>query len=353
MLFEFIQTHRAELIARTRRKVAARSLPRPTELELESGVPLFLDQLIETLRVSRSTNEDLTRSAGIHGRALLRSGFTVAQVVHDYGDICQAVTELAVETEAQITVDEFRTLNRCLDDAIAQAVTEYTAQRERAIAEEGTERMDALVEEIRTRLSTAKLSFELLKQGHVGVSGATGAILGRNLRLVCNLIDRSFAEVRLASSNRQPERVLVSQLFDQLEMDAAVEASSRGLALSFNSGEPGLYVKVDRQLIIAALGHLLQNAFSFTRKDGRVSLAMSSSKQHIFLEIADECGGLPAGKAEVLLLPTRHGDGLRVGVGLDIVRRSVEACGGQLRVRDVPGSGCVFTIELPRQPAAA
>jgi hypothetical protein len=34
--------------------------------------------------------------------------------------------------------------------------------------------------------------------------------------------------------------------------------------------------------------------------------------------------------------------------GLAICRRSVEANGGTLRVRDVPGSGCVFTIELPR-----
>src|ERR1700722_9536396 len=152
MLFEFIQTHRAELIARTRRKIASRQAPRPTPEELETGVPLFLDQLVETLRISRSTNEDITRSAGVHGRALLQSGFTVAQVVHDYGDICQAVTELAAETRAQITVDEFRTLNRCLDDAIAGAVTEYTAQRDRAVAEEGTQRLGSLIDEVRTRV---------------------------------------------------------------------------------------------------------------------------------------------------------------------------------------------------------
>jgi signal transduction histidine kinase len=353
MLFEFIETHRAALIARTRAKVASRFAPRATQQELESGVPLFLDQLVDTLRASRSTNEDLTRSAGAHGRALLRSGFTVAQVVHDYGDICQAVTELAAETDAPITVDEFRTLNRCLDDAIAQAVTEYTEQRERSIADQGTERLGSLVDEIRTRLSTAKLSFELLKQGHVGVSGSTGAILGRNLRTVCKLIDRSFAEVRLASGNRRLERVLVSHLFEQLEVEGSIEAVSWGMALTFKSGEPGLYVNVDRQLIIAALSHLLQNAFSFSRKDGRISLEMISSADHIVIEIADECGGLPEGQAEILLLPTEDDDGVRVGLGLDIVRRSVEACGGRLRLRDVPGSGCVFSIELPRQPVAA
>jgi hypothetical protein len=112
MLYEFLETHRAELISRTRKKVASRSSPRPTENEVECGVPLFLDQLGETLRHSLKDSGAISKSAGIHGRALLRSGFTVGQVVHGYGDVCQAVTELAGETDAPITVDEFRTLNR-------------------------------------------------------------------------------------------------------------------------------------------------------------------------------------------------------------------------------------------------
>lgn len=41
--------------------------------------------------------------------------------MHDYGDACQSVTEIAVETHAPIDADDFRTLNRCLDDAIADA----------------------------------------------------------------------------------------------------------------------------------------------------------------------------------------------------------------------------------------
>ena len=352
MLFEFIQTHRAELIARTRTTIALRQAPRPTPEELETGVPLFLDQLVETLRVSRTTNEDITSSAAVHGGALLQAGFTVAQVVYDYGDICQAVTELAAETDAPITVDEFRTLNRCLDDAIAGAVTEYTAQRDRAMAEKGTQRLGTLIDQIRTRVSTAKLSFELLKQGHVGIGGSTSAILGRSLRTVCHLVDRSFAEARLASGARPEDLALVSDLFVELEVDASIEADSRGVALTFNSGEPGIYVKVDRPLILTALSHLLQNAFSFSRKDGRVSLETLSSAKHVLLEITDECGGLQAGTADALLVAGDQQNGDGVPLGLDIVRRSVEACGGRLRVRDVPGKGCVFTIELPRQPAA-
>jgi len=349
MLFEFLGTHSAELIARTRAKVASRSVPRPTEDELASGVPLFLDQLAETLRLSLTDSAEISRSAGIHGRALLRSGFTVAQVVHDYGDICQAVTELATETDAPITVDEFRTLNRCLDDAIAQAVTEYTEQRERSIEGAGMERLGTLVDEIRTRLSSAILSFELLRAGHVGVAGSTGAILGRNLRTVCKLLDRTFAELRLASGDGRMVRVLVSQLLEQVEVDGSTGARAGGFALTFDSGEPGLSVTIDRQLITAALGLLLQNALKHTRPEGRVSFATSSRADLVFFEIADQCGGLAPGKAEDMLLSLeeRGGDATGMGLGLDIARRSVEACNGELRVRNVPGSGCVFTMQLP------
>ena len=350
MLYEFLETHRAELISRTRKKVASRSGPRPTDNELECGVPLFLDQLGETLRLSLTDSGAISKSAGIHGRALLRSGFTVGQVVHGYGDICQAVTELAGETDAPITIDEFRTLNRCLDDAIAQAVTEYTEQRERSLEVEGTERMGTLVEEVRTRLSTSILSFELLRTGNVGIGGSTGAILGRNLRTVSKLLDRTFAELRLASGNSRLQRMLVSELLEQIEIDGSTEASSSGLVLEFSSGEPGLLVKVDRQLITAALALLLQNALKYTRPEGRVSFATSCTAELVVFEIEDQCGGLPSGKAEELLLSVeeRGGDPTGMGLGLDIARKSVEACGGRLLVRNVPGSGCVFTMHLPR-----
>ena len=124
ILYEFIQIHREEIIKRCRAKVATRSVPPPTAAEIDHGVPLFLDQLVAALRGggAKQTTE-ITQSAVLHGRELLLQGFTVSQVVHDYGDVCQSVTDLAMEMNAPISTDDFRTLNRCLDDAIAGAVT--------------------------------------------------------------------------------------------------------------------------------------------------------------------------------------------------------------------------------------
>ena len=133
MLHEFLTTYRDAIIARARAKVTDRPWPLVSTSELEFGVPLFLTQLSETLRWELSDtpypDSDISNSGRKHGAQLRALGFNISQVVHDYGDICQAITEVAVEQEAPISVEEFHTLNRCLDTAIAEAVTEHARER--------------------------------------------------------------------------------------------------------------------------------------------------------------------------------------------------------------------------------
>src|SRR5688572_9296876 len=101
MLQEFIEIHRDEIIKRCRAKVATRSVPPPTEAEINHGVPLFLDQLVAALRSGGAKlNLEIAKSAVLHGHDLLLQGFTVSQVVHDYGDVCQSITDLALEMNA-------------------------------------------------------------------------------------------------------------------------------------------------------------------------------------------------------------------------------------------------------------
>ena len=87
-----------------------RTAPRPTEAELQNGVPLFLQQLVDTLQreqatTSRQTSPEMTQSAQRHGGDLEQAGFTVGQVVDGYGDVCQAVTALAAG-RVQIEVED-------------------------------------------------------------------------------------------------------------------------------------------------------------------------------------------------------------------------------------------------------
>jgi signal transduction histidine kinase len=354
MLREFLIAHTPEIIARARAKVSTRTTPLPTEAELKNGVPLFLSQLIELLHRATSDSSAIKDSAALHGGELLTMGFTVSQVVHGYGDICQVVTQLADETDALITANEFHTFNRCLDDAIAHAVSEYQRQRDASVAYQGTERQGMLAHEMRNRLNTAMLAFTLLQDGTVGTGGSTAGVLGRTLRALGDLITNSIAGVRLDSGlPRIHRRLSVSRLVEETRSEAIMEATAGGFELAVSPGPPSVDVDADPQLLAAALSNLLQNAFKFSRPHGHVALRTTATADRVTIEVEDECGGLP-GSAEDLFVPfsQRNANRTGLGLGLSISRLAVESMDGTLSVRDLPGKGCIFSIELPRLTAS-
>jgi hypothetical protein len=201
MLYEFLMQNEMELVTRCRVKVAKRRASQVSEAELDHGIPFFLRQLIDALRTrQRSTPTPMITTAGMHGAELLQKGCTVAQVVHDYGDLCQAVTELAAETSAQITLDEFHTFNLCVDDAIAAAVTAYAHGSELTLydqaSEEANRQLRFLAHELRNLLGSATLSFDVIKNTTVALDVSTSALHERALRGLCQLIDRTLTETR-------------------------------------------------------------------------------------------------------------------------------------------------------------
>lgn len=181
-LEDFISAHRAELISRCKGKVEQRSPPAPPPVGFDHGIAQLLDQIVEELRHGRSGTDAITQSATQQGQRLLVEGFTIGEVVHGYGDVCQSVTELAVELAAPISADEFRTLNRCLDDAIAGAVTEHA----RGNTAESVSRTD----EFQSLVNTAVLAFEALLLGDVSIGGSTGRVLQQSLAALRTLADR-------------------------------------------------------------------------------------------------------------------------------------------------------------------
>jgi len=356
MLRDFVATHREEILARARLRVAARNAPTATAIELGDGLPMFLDQLCEALRKASADETtdhvELQASASEHGAVLFRQGLTVAQVVHDYGDLCQVITGYALEQKATISVEQFRTLNLCLDDAIAGAVTAFSEQKERAITAEGTERLGVLAHEMRNVLNAAMLSFSSIRTGVVAPGGSTSVIHERSLLRLQTLIDRSLADVRLDAGMENIERVPVWEVLQEVEIAASIIAQSRGHQLAVATVDRDVIVSADRQILAAAVANLLQNALKFTRPHSRVALRASTTATRVLIEVEDACGGLPDGASQSLLIPFIQAgrDRSGLGLGLSICAKAVKAIRGELRITDLPGVGCIFTIDLPKQP---
>ena len=373
-MHEFLSHNHEDLIRRCETKVAQRPRRAATAKQLKNGVPLFLDQLIKTLQAEQqghrgdslrisgasggraSDLSEIGMTATAHGKQLLELGYTVDQVVHDYGDLCQAITDLAVERDAPFSVQEFRTLNRCLDNAIADAVTEFSAQRDvtvnRRHSTEANERLGFFVHELRNSLQSATLAFTALETGQLPIAGATGGVLRRSLLALMSLVNRSLDDVRATAEPRLNSEVFSLASFIADAGNAALlDANARGCPFSVRNVDPQLKIKGNRELLLGALMNLLQNAFKFTRPRTEVSLS-AYARDHgtVFIDVEDHCGGLAPGAAEILFRPftRRNEDKTGLGLGLSIARDNVEAAGGALSLRDVPGTGCVFTIRLHR-----
>ena len=371
-MHSFLSNNRDELIARCKAKVAQRPNRAATAQQLANGVPLFLGQLTDTLRAEGEGNvaegvrisgpaggdaaslSQIGVGATAHGKDLLALGYTVEQLVHDYGDLCQAITDLAVERDAPFSVSQFRTLNRCLDNAIADAVTGFSAQRDvtlslRHSADE-SERLGTLVHELRNHLRTAMLGFTALESGTVPISGSTGALVKRALVSLAALLDRSLGEVRAkASAPGLTDPFSLAAFIAEAKDIASLCAAERGCAFQVPEVDPRLGIAGNRDHLLAALVNLLQNAFKFTHSHTEVALHAYCAGDRVFIDVKDNCGGLPPGFAAKMFKPFTQGSADRsgLGLGLSIARRTIEADGGSLTVRDVPGTGCVFTVSIP------
>lgn len=179
-LSRFLEVHRAELILRCKAKVAKTGASPATNAANDRGIPLFLDRLVDELG-GESQTRTIRADALEHGQHLFFQGLTVSQVVHDYGNVCQSIADLAVELGALIRPDDFRTLNRCLDDAIAGAVSEDTRLQRLASTSQS--------HELRTLINAAIRAFDAVQTGSIGFSGATGALLKRCLLTLQTRLD--------------------------------------------------------------------------------------------------------------------------------------------------------------------
>lgn len=372
MLHLFLAEHRDVLIERCRLKAAHRASPLLPAGGMNRGIPEFLELLIKTLRLDQAgaaerslavsgpadgmpASSEIGASALQHGQELLQHGYTVEQVVHDYGDLCQAITDLAVEMEQPIRVDEFRTVNRCLDNAMADAVMEFSFQRDLDVEDRRMQGVNQslgfLMHEMSNHLSGAMLALKAMKTGTVGLNGATGDVLSRSLVGLRTLLDGALASLPATQVVAPP-----GQLFPVAQFIAEIEASASPLAqmhqcqlLTLVRGTD-LALLGERDMLKSAVFNLLQNAFKFTAPGTTVQLNVYPERDRIRIQVLDRCGGLPPGATGKLFTPFAqfHQDKSGMGLGLAICKRIVHANHGVVSVHNHEGMGCAFAIDLPR-----
>jgi signal transduction histidine kinase len=359
MLSDFLVESRDQIVGAARRRVAARRYPVASPAELQAGVPLFLDQLGDILRLEAaqvpSSDAAIGATATRHGRELSTRGFSLSEVVHDYGDICQAVMEVASAQKTVVTTEEFRILNRSLDTAIAEAVTEHGRLSAESRHDEEVERLGQVAHEIRDMLNTAVFAFDALRKGNVGINGNTGAVLGRSLTALREFVDSTLTDVRVDAHLQRRVPIRVGAFLNDVAVVAGLQADYRQVQFELGPVDEAAAVVADPQLLGSALMNLLNNALKFTPAGGAVVLRAYAESNNVVIQVQDACGGIPAAAGDPFrpFGERRGSDRTGLGLGLSIARKAIRAQGGDILIHNMPGQGCIFSIHLPSADAEA
>src|SRR6185295_14262035 len=237
--------------------------------------------------------------------------------------------------------------------AIAEAVTEHARLTAETRSAEETERLGHAAHELRDTLNTAILAFHTLKRGAVAVNGATGAILGQSLMSLREVVDRTLSAVRLEAGTQRRARVPVVTFIDEIAASGILHSEYQHIQFTVEPIDPALSIDADPQLLASAVMNVLHNAFKNTPSGGRVVLRARAEHGRLLIETEDECGGIPQGKGDLFQKfgDRRGSDRSGLGLGLSIARKAIRAHGGEISVRNMPGTGCVFVIDIPLAPA--
>ena len=372
MLDELITAHRADIVARCKSRNTRWAESPHLESELSYGIPLFLDQLVDAL--ATGSHPTLTQSSTRHAEALWRRNFTIAEVVRDYGSVCQVITEIAMEVDFSVATAEFRILNRCLDEAIAEAVTEFTrlqddVGRER-LGQLASDRMASvgmlaagIVHEINNPLTAIianlalaadhadqgvdSLSLKSLREELQDSIAAAERIrqIVRNVRVfsACNVFERQVIDIEPVlesslriSSNEVRHRARLVR--DYAPMLSPVDADESQLG----------------QVFLNLLVNAAQSIEEGHARDNEIAVTTRMEAGQVIVEIRDSGVGISADAVPKLFTPffTTKESAVGTGLGLSICHRIISDMHGTITVSSTVGGGSTFRVSLPAANAA-
>ncbi len=349
-LYGLLKAQRGKLLERWGNEVAGLLRAQPlSKAELLDHIPVFVDELTAALFPDVVPLPGGSAVAEEHGAQRLRLGFDVGEVVREYGVLHMCILQLAADADVPITVTEHSVITRWINAGVAQAVSQYVSQRDVEIQRQASEHLGFIAHEIRNPLSAAKLLFQRLRMRELASGGRMVELVERNLKRTGDVIDSvlTHASFKMGIAIHL-EHIRLRQFLTDIAQDAGGEAQNKRVDIQLAIPDE-VVLDADPRLLRSAVANLVLNAVKFSHADGEVALAAYESDGRVLIEVSDSCGGLPPGKAEELFSPLvqRGEDRSGFGLGLAIAMQAAEAHNGTIKVRDVPGRGCVFILDLP------
>lgn len=155
-------------------------------------------------------------------------------------------------------------------------------------------------------------------------------------------------EYRLEATNLKEMAAGMLSIFEAV-------AKKRRLALTLDMPQPAPWILADPEQFEHVLVNLVSNALKFTPPDGRITLEARKAGANVRISVADTGSGIPAEELPLLFTRFSQADKARqrekkisgTGLGLHIVKQSVEAMGGSVEIESSIGRGTRVTVIMP------
>jgi signal transduction histidine kinase len=326
-------------------QATARAARQRGKASVLSGIELTFERLLEprqraldeavTTLVS-SERAKLDREAA-HSTDVLRT-FSIALLFAWCAGTGLSIT-LAVIVVRRSTA-QFRRVKEA--EAVAEA---HAAARKQLL--------DIVAHDLRSPLNAIVLGLEVAERQRADVPQLVTVknAAARMQRLVEDLLDVSRAQMGGLELIREQQPV--GPLLDGIVGQFQAAAERAGVRLR-TEASPALAAYVDRDRLFQILANLLGNAIRHGRRGDEVVVrACEQPSGAVQFSVSDHGPGIPREELghlfDAYTQGPEHGRRGRLGLGLYISKKLVEAHGGHIAVDSTPGEGTTFSFEIPPQ----
>jgi two-component system sensor histidine kinase KdpD len=243
-----------------------------------------------------------------------------------------------------------------LDRARAQQVTAQ-AEAARQSQELKSTLMDALAHEFKTPLTSIKAAATALLSEAVPKLPAHQellAIIDEDADRLSRLVTEAIQMARIEGGTLQLNRGLhaPAALISAALRDMKHRTEGRRLEMQIPENLPLVFV--DAGLVHLALRQVIDNALKFSSPAGPLTIAARAEEGRLVISVADEGPGIPERELGRIFEKFYRSPGHRrvagTGMGLTVAREILRAHGGDIVVKNLPGTGSEFCLVLATAP---
>jgi PAS domain S-box-containing protein len=310
--------------------------------------------------ISQSISEIEDPEAGFQGLIITFRDITQRKET----ERAMQVINQELENKVEIRTLELREKNALLETEIKTRKTyeselQLAIQKEKKINEFKSNVVTTISHEFRTPMTTIRSSAELIKRNLEKNQPIEKVIkhldlINRSIDNVLELLNDVLLIEKIDSKhadiNIQP--INPSKFFIELTEDIKV-GIGRNHYFDYQHNIFPLEIETDAKLLRQIATNMLSNAFKYSGLESSVLLLVYIDFEIIKITVKDQGIGIPEENLHHLFEPFYRGNNVSnmegTGIGLSILRKSVNLLGGTIDVDSKPGYGTKFTVTLPRR----